>query len=457
MKHANRVPRQLECEHTFCTVCIQKLFDLQGQGVVCPLNCKKVTVVPAEGVGELVRNISVLGLKENSKDYDKCKNCIKTTYPPKSATMHCLDCNTSYCGACSDVVHLKIENQDHLIRLSKSRDDLSTSRTNLSSAQSNKSDKPKPHSGLLEECDDHGLPLKIYCKHDKVMICTLCRTSNEQHSNHDCNKMNIDEEKQRDNIYIMQDEVDLMYERFLRARGVVQNTIEQLKTNSSTAKDQISRAFRSMRTTVDDTERMLIGEIDLITQNRLHGLRKQLSEMIEVSSKAKAVSRGCEHALTLEYFEMLSTKHKLDGEHLTVMGDMQKTDPIFPSELSCQFPNNETIIGDIIKSGYIVRVSPPPSDFNAILNDSKDIFLSWNRPLEMAFTYLPTLYIVYATTGENDAYVQFTQVSTPSCTISRSHPDMVSRPNVQFKVTSVNAVGESDACHPRCVYLSSSR
>jgi hypothetical protein len=267
--------------------------------------------------------------------------------------------------------------------------------------------------------------------------------------------MNVDEEKQRDSIYIMQDEVDLMYERFLRARGVVQNTIEDLKTNSSTTKDQVSRAFRTMRMALDDTENLLLGEIELITENRLHGLRKQLSEMIEVSSKAKSVSRRCEHALNQEYFEMLSTKHKLDGEHLSVMAAMQKTEPIFPSELSCQFPNNETIIGDIIKSGYIVRVSMPPSDFEATLNDKNDIVLSWKRPHDLAFTYIPSLYVVYANLGENDDWAQFTQVSVPNLTISRTHSSILSRKNVQFKVTCINAVGESDSCQPRCVYLPS--
>ena len=102
--------------------------QLQGLAIECPL-CLTITTTPQKGIDHLPKAFNVLGILEGSKMYERCKSCIKTTYPPNSATLHCIDCQDVYCGACSDKVHLKVENQDHILRLANSFDDKRLSRS----------------------------------------------------------------------------------------------------------------------------------------------------------------------------------------------------------------------------------------------------------------------------------------------------------------------------------------
>ena len=96
--------------------CISKLKDLQGQAIECPL-CHKPTLIPLSGVESLVTNLDAVGLGEPEKKPEICRHCVHKVYPPKPATLFCKDCESSYCGTCSDVEHLKPENVKHLVSL----------------------------------------------------------------------------------------------------------------------------------------------------------------------------------------------------------------------------------------------------------------------------------------------------------------------------------------------------
>ena len=96
--------------------CIAKLKDLQGQAIECPL-CHKPTLIPLSGVESLVTNLDAVGLGEPEKKPEICKHCVHKVYPPKPVTLFCKDCESSYCGTCSDVEHLKPENIKHLVTL----------------------------------------------------------------------------------------------------------------------------------------------------------------------------------------------------------------------------------------------------------------------------------------------------------------------------------------------------
>ena len=107
--------------------CIQKLTNLQGRTIECPL-CFMMTITPYKGVDHLPLNNDIVRELSARKPFQKCTWCIKTTYPPRSATLHCINCEKLYCGSCSDQIHIKEENLDHIIRLANSMDDVQLSR-----------------------------------------------------------------------------------------------------------------------------------------------------------------------------------------------------------------------------------------------------------------------------------------------------------------------------------------
>lgn len=129
---------------------MEKLKQLQGPSIECPV-CYCVTVIPLKGVDHLPKQLDVLGITEGSKVYEKCKHCIKTTYPPRSATLHCIDCQNFYCGACSDKTHLQVDNQNHIVRLASSNDDMRLSRNSSRTSSADSSSKYRRSPGGFDE------------------------------------------------------------------------------------------------------------------------------------------------------------------------------------------------------------------------------------------------------------------------------------------------------------------
>ena len=102
--------------------CIQKLKNLRGHAIECPL-CFVVTILPLKGVDHLSPNEEIIKQLTVRRAFQKCQSCSTTTYPPRSATLHCVDCKKVYCGVCSDKVHTREDNMEHVIRLADSADD----------------------------------------------------------------------------------------------------------------------------------------------------------------------------------------------------------------------------------------------------------------------------------------------------------------------------------------------
>ena len=103
-----------------------------------------VTILPIKGVDHLATNQDIIKQLTVRRAFQKCKTCSATTYPPRSATLHCVDCQKVLCGVCSDKIHVQEKNLDHVIRLANSADD-------VESTLSAKNGKKKAPSTALEE------------------------------------------------------------------------------------------------------------------------------------------------------------------------------------------------------------------------------------------------------------------------------------------------------------------
>eukprot|EP00795_Rhopilema_esculentum_P017786 gene17786-9464_t len=427
IKHPYRVPKHLECEHTFCTDCISKLKDLQGQAVECPL-CQKPTLIPSQGIDLLITNLDAVGLGKVIKQPEVCCHCVRKTYPPKPVTLFCKECDTSFCGNCSDIVHLKPENTNHVIVLESVKN--RNSNTKAQQIYESSESRPSSHSSVgskpgivsrpsssflldkdsIPECPVHGEKMKIYCRMDRCLCCSYCETIGE-HRGHDCFQVHEAEEKERIELQKLQQKVDLHCERYIKARGHVQQMIEEVKQNSVVVKDVVRRYFRELRATIDLTEKSLIAQLSKRSDSRLKALREQLSKMIEISSLAKTASRNCDNALSYDYYEMLLRTKSVEEDIENVLEMMVATEPVASANLHCQFPRHESILNSIRTCAYIVEAPPVPSNFLCSINKEQHVEISWDDAPDMQYIYPALFYVLQASTEHNNRIVVPTAVA----------------------------------------------
>ena len=93
----------------------------------------------------LATNLDAVGLGKAERVPETCSHCIRKVYPPKPVTLFCSDCETSFCGNCSDAEHLKPENARHSIILESAKSKLKTGNNN-GAAQSGIDDWFRPSS-----------------------------------------------------------------------------------------------------------------------------------------------------------------------------------------------------------------------------------------------------------------------------------------------------------------------
>ena len=95
-----------------------KLQDLQGTVIECS-SCNLRTLLPADGVDGLVKNMELLKavLQTEEEKQKLCNFCIQKVYPPKPGTFYCSDCDVFTCGSCSDDIHSQLEFRMHDISL----------------------------------------------------------------------------------------------------------------------------------------------------------------------------------------------------------------------------------------------------------------------------------------------------------------------------------------------------
>lgn len=107
------------------------------------------------------------------------------------------------------------------------------------------------------------------------MCCESCyRFGN--HKNHSCFQVHEAEERERKALVKLQTQVEQHGKKFIKARGEVQRTIEDVKKNAIAVKDMARRFYRELRAAIDQGEKLLMEDIDKRTDAKLKTLNEQL-------------------------------------------------------------------------------------------------------------------------------------------------------------------------------------
>ena len=82
-----RIPKVLQCGHTFCNICLENLGA--HQRIECP-KCKVNHAIPSRGVQDISTNHDILGMLDYS-----CEECLRY-----GQTSRCSHCRKMLCSSC---------------------------------------------------------------------------------------------------------------------------------------------------------------------------------------------------------------------------------------------------------------------------------------------------------------------------------------------------------------------
>ncbi|XP_072014812.1 E3 ubiquitin-protein ligase TRIM45-like [Amphiura filiformis] len=160
-------PKALNCLHSFCLKCLQKVKHPLGK-LTCPL-CQDDTVLPNGVVDGLRDNFFINQLKERrairgtGEFKTQCTCCGATD---RAAVARCVDCNEFLCQQCVDLHKTLGPLKGHAVYT-------------IEELKSGKVD-------IGKVCHDHKDEiLKSFCKTCSIPICDVCTEVEHAHSKHD--------------------------------------------------------------------------------------------------------------------------------------------------------------------------------------------------------------------------------------------------------------------------------
>lgn len=107
-------PITLECNHSFCTACVQQtLRDNGDNGFQCPLCATPYTELHLSNLAQYADHeteVYVEALAKGATDPRKCQWCQST-----AATVQCAECMSIFCDDCAAAVHKNSAKREHAI------------------------------------------------------------------------------------------------------------------------------------------------------------------------------------------------------------------------------------------------------------------------------------------------------------------------------------------------------
>ncbi|XP_028398718.1 tudor domain-containing protein 1-like [Dendronephthya gigantea] len=279
-----RIPKLLDCSHTFCHGCVTKLSGSNSRGVKCP-TCEEQTLLSGgkQSIKDLPTNLYILGIlinnvranieKDISKgeltDFELEKSCVIANScggatvargvtagegSPREETVEtceecctnaavsqCKKCEAIFCESCFNTVH-------------------SSSRT-LRLHEATPIEFVCQTGGLIQTCEIHeGKELEFYDQTDKKLICSLCIVTPHYQSLEIVPvHMLTDEitEKLKESLQ----KVKSVDAQLRKSKGMLMSQLPKIKTEFSETVQNIQQHFQDLHTKLQAREVNLIKEV----------------------------------------------------------------------------------------------------------------------------------------------------------------------------------------------------
>ncbi|XP_048415359.1 E3 ubiquitin-protein ligase TRIM39-like [Stegostoma tigrinum] len=290
-------PVILNCKHSFCKVCIEKTWDeAVFDAYPCPecrAECKKRP--------HLQRNFKLASIIEEYKVQNTSTHLLLCNYcsnKPRPAVKTCLKCEASMCPE-----HLRHHTESSVFKSHLLVD---------------------PTADVSQwKCSEHQEMLKIYCKEDKVCVCTLC-TVFGKHKGHNCGSISEGEKELRVYFNDQTEKIRINIQSVPATLGDLQEEKQKTKDEIKQKKMKIKEKGDALRKRIESEEREMFEYLDREEKRVIVEIDAQIKDLSDKGSKVQ------------KYFSNLS---KISKEKGTIFIQMLNSEAGKLRSLSKPFPS----------------------------------------------------------------------------------------------------------------------
>ncbi len=295
-------PKLLPCFHVFCkSPCLEKLVTKDGCSLTCP-TCRHIVPLSERGVDGLQSDFHIDHLFEIQDAFNKAEDDNDTncgSCDDGKATGYCNDCSDFLCDMCQTAhKRVKLSRNHELISL----DELKAQVTGI-----------VPPKKAVPHCSKHPEnALKIYCDTCSTLICTDCTIRLHKDHNYDLVPDVLTKHKEElvSSLKPVKEKLDS-----------VQRALKDLDTRTKAIHDQKAVIETNIHKEIDEQHRLLdqrrtelMGELDMLTQQKLKDLAAQRDEVEIIQMKLASCLQYAEGGL----------KTGTDGEVLEMKSSVLK-------------------------------------------------------------------------------------------------------------------------------------
>ena len=300
------------------------------------LTCRSPCPNPNKGLASLppsfvINNFSeVYGLmkKVSGDQQTSCDNCDKT-----NANRYCKQCSMFFCPEC---LHYHDKFKPHTTHQTLSLEEVANTAYQLPQA--------KPEA--TDNCTDHNKPLVIFCETCEELICHNCTVKKHKYHDYDvvsdtCKTYRSILEKS--SIQPLNEQND----RLTRDLTSLINRKKEITQQGEMIKGNIHHTIDQLKRVLDQTERKLIGEVDVAVQHKVIVLDHQIKEVETALGEVRECRDHVEQSLKVGTpQQVLLTKSQM----------MSCTERIFSSVKDKRFQPLEQADIELVKSNKINEI-----------------------------------------------------------------------------------------------------
>ena len=260
-------PKLLPCFHVFCkSPCLEKLVAKDGHSLTCP-TCQHIVPLSKKGVDGLQSDFHIDRLFDIRDAFNKAAEPTETqcgSCEDGRATGYCRDCSEFVCDECQ-AVHKKLKKMKHhkIVTLNE----LQTQAANLI-----------PPKKVIPNCPKHPEnALKIYCETCSTLICNDCTI--RLHRDHNYDLLADVFHKHKEELVSSLKPVKQKLHTVQQALKAFDTRAKEINDQRATLEAHIHKEIDQLHQLLDQRRAQLVGELDMLTQQKLKNLAAQRDQV----------------------------------------------------------------------------------------------------------------------------------------------------------------------------------